>query len=154
MTSPLLCDKPTYLLAEWSRYATCFSPSSNHRPSRNTAALAASLFRYRYNKQKRQQNIQPAEVSVSCVSLLSDGKSVLPYFFRDSQARLLVNESLSVSLKLSAGGRVWLIRVSGTVLYCYRSGFEMHTLQARSVDLLFLFFIVSRSVLLLEFDTH
>jgi len=103
---------------------------------------------------KRQQNIQPAEVSVSCVSLLSDGKSVLPYFFRDSQARLLVNESLSVSLKLSAGGRIWLIRVSGTVLYCYRSGFEMHTLQARSVDLLFLFFIVSRSVLLLEFDTH
>ena len=32
MTSPLLCDKPTYLLAEWIRYATSFSTSSNHRP--------------------------------------------------------------------------------------------------------------------------
>jgi len=36
MTSPLLNDKPTYLLADWSRYATYFSPSSNHRPQRNT----------------------------------------------------------------------------------------------------------------------
>jgi len=37
MTSPLLCDTPySYLLAEWSRYATSFSPSSNHRPSRDT----------------------------------------------------------------------------------------------------------------------
>jgi len=33
MTSPLLCDTPySYLLAEWSCYATSFFPPSNHRP--------------------------------------------------------------------------------------------------------------------------
>jgi len=58
----------------------------------------------------------PGRFTVSlCVLLVSDGKSVLPYFFRDSAARLLVNESLHVSLKLSAGGRVWLIHVSGNL---------------------------------------
>ena len=42
-----MCCRPTYLLADWNRYATSFSPSSNHRPSRNTTALTERLFRYR-----------------------------------------------------------------------------------------------------------
>jgi len=46
MTSLLLCDKPTYLFAYWSCYATPFS-SSSHRSSRDTTALATRLFRYR-----------------------------------------------------------------------------------------------------------
>ena len=46
MTSPLLCDKPTYLLAGWSRYTISFSLLSNHRLQSNTTALTACLFRY------------------------------------------------------------------------------------------------------------
>jgi len=38
----------TYLLADWSRYATSFSPSSNHRPSGNMTASATRIFRDRY----------------------------------------------------------------------------------------------------------
>jgi len=51
--------------------------------------------------------------AVCCGWLFSDGQSVLPFFFRDSAARLLVDDSLNVSLQLSAGGRVWLIRLTG-----------------------------------------
>ena len=40
--------RPTYLLADWSRYATSFSPSSNHRPSGNMTASATRIFRDRY----------------------------------------------------------------------------------------------------------
>ena len=35
---------PTYLSAEWSRSATCFCPSSNHRPFGNTTALLQHAF--------------------------------------------------------------------------------------------------------------
>jgi len=41
----LLCyrrRRSSYLSADWSRYATSFSPSSNHRPSRDTTGLATS----------------------------------------------------------------------------------------------------------------
>jgi len=50
MTSPLLCDKPAYQSADWSCYATSFSPSSNYMPSRDTTALATRLFRCRLTK--------------------------------------------------------------------------------------------------------
>ena len=36
--------RSTYLLADWSCYATDFSPSSNHRPPGNTTRLATRLF--------------------------------------------------------------------------------------------------------------
>jgi len=58
--------------------------------------------------------------------------SVLPYFFRDSKARLLVDESLNVSLKLSSGGRVWLIHVSGnsqTVYYTTVTGRALNSFR-------------------------
>ena len=36
--------RPTYLLVEWSRYATSFSPLSNHRPTGNTAGTGNTNF--------------------------------------------------------------------------------------------------------------
>jgi len=47
VTAAMWYSLPTYLLPDWSRYATWnMPPSSNHRPSTNTTALATRLLRH------------------------------------------------------------------------------------------------------------
>jgi hypothetical protein len=47
--------------------------------------------------------------------------SILPFYFRNNGPVLLTNESLIAELELTNQGRIWEIRISGTVVNWFSS---------------------------------
>ena len=85
------------MLAEWSCYATSFSPSSNHRPSVNTTALATHIFT-RLSKRSIRTN-----ATYLCALSGSLRRFVISCCISESNkiSRILLSDKISFTLESS-----------------------------------------------------